>query len=387
MAFTKMVTADGEYLTTVKSPALPFSPIEYSRTYQDTVNNILRQYFNTIDALAIQLQTDKPVDYIDFNTTPDVISHQVGRVNWDEPDATLEIDMEYGVIQQVGQELYARVKNVTGLTIPNGTAVGFAGASPNSLEVAPYIADGTQPTIYILGVMTHDLPDSGEKGYCTTWGFVRDLDTTGTPYGETWAEGDILYVSPTVAGGFTKVKPTAPDNVIIIAAVTTVGATDGVIFVRPTILQQAYYGTFSRTTDYTPAVADTAYAVEFTNTRIANGISIGTPTSRIVASVSGFYDISITLQWSSTNASAKTVYGWIRKNGTDVVRSSRLLTISGSGAYSAILISETVSLDANDYIEIMVATSDTAAYLNAVAATAFSPTAPAANLVITQVQP
>jgi len=68
----------------------------------------------------------------------------------------------------------------------------------------------------------------------------------------------------------------------------------------------------------------------------------------------------------------------------DVLRSSRILTISGSGSYNPILISESVSLDANDYIEIMVATSNASVYLNAAPATAFSPTAPACNLVILQ---
>ena len=368
-----------------KSPNIPIGPVEYSQQYQDQLTNALRLYFAQVDNFSGAVTNGGPFSFIDFilDATP---QHQTGRVNWNASDATLEVDMEYGVIQQIGEEQYARVRNSTGVTIPNGTAVGFAGAAPDALNVAPYIADGSQPTLFILGVMTHDLLDSGEKGYCTTFGFVRDLNTTGTPYGETWALGDVLYVSPTIAGGFTKVKPTAPNNVIPIAAVVQVGAADGVIFVRPTITQQFYYGTFSRTTDYTPAVADTAYAVEFTNTRIANGISIGTPASRISVIQSGLYDISVTLQWSSTNASAKEVYGWIRKNGVDVLRSSRILTISGSGSYNPILISESVSLDANDYIEIMVATSNASVYLHAAPATAFSPTAPACNLVILQIQ-
>lgn len=382
-----MITAEGDALTVVKSPALPFSPVEYSRTYQDTLNNILRQYFNTIDALASQLQINEPVDYIDFDTAPGAITHRVGRVNWDGSDATLEIDMEYGVIQQVGQEIYARVKNVTGVTIPNGTAVGFAGASPDAIEVAPYIADGSQPTVYILGVMTHDLPDSGEKGYCTTFGFVRDLDTTGTPYGETWVQGDILYVSPTVAGGFTNVKPTAPNNVIIIAAVTTVSATDGVIFVRPTISQQQYYGVFNRTTDFVPVAANTAYAIPFTSTALSNGISIGSPASQIVVIQSGLYNISCTLQYSSSNASQKNAYVWIRKNGVDIPQSSRITTLNLNGGYSTVLTSETVSLAANDYIEIMFATTDTAVTVAAAPTTAFAPGSPAANLLVTQVQP
>jgi len=234
--------------------------------------------------------------------------------------------------------------------------------------------------------MTHDLPDSGEKGYCTTFGFVRDLNTTGTPYGETWVEGDILYASPSVAGGLTKVKPTAPNNVIIMAAVTTVSATEGVIFVRPTIMEQMYYGTFARTTNYAPAVANTAYAVPFDSTIIADGISIGTPTSRIVVTQSGLYNITCTLQYSSSNASAKIVYAWIRKNGTDIPQSSRLVSIDTNGGYRLGVVAEPASLAANDYIEIMVAVTDTAATLAAVGATAFAPGSPAANLTVQQIQ-
>jgi hypothetical protein len=35
---------------------MPFAPVEYQREYQDTVNNILRQYFNQIDTLISQLR-------------------------------------------------------------------------------------------------------------------------------------------------------------------------------------------------------------------------------------------------------------------------------------------------------------------------------------------
>jgi hypothetical protein len=37
-----------------KTPLMPFAPVEYDRQYQDTLNNILRQYFATIDNLAAQ---------------------------------------------------------------------------------------------------------------------------------------------------------------------------------------------------------------------------------------------------------------------------------------------------------------------------------------------
>jgi hypothetical protein len=37
-----------------RTPLLPFAPVEYDRSYHDTLNNILRQYFASIDNLARQ---------------------------------------------------------------------------------------------------------------------------------------------------------------------------------------------------------------------------------------------------------------------------------------------------------------------------------------------
>ncbi len=34
---------------TTKAPALPLAPVQYDRAYQDTLNNILRQYFQQLD--------------------------------------------------------------------------------------------------------------------------------------------------------------------------------------------------------------------------------------------------------------------------------------------------------------------------------------------------
>jgi hypothetical protein len=37
-----------------RTPLLPFAPVEYDRSYHDTLNNILRQYFATVDNIAAQ---------------------------------------------------------------------------------------------------------------------------------------------------------------------------------------------------------------------------------------------------------------------------------------------------------------------------------------------
>lgn len=54
--FTQVVTTEETSITTVKSPSFPVAPTEYNRQYIDQLNNILRLYFNQIDALASQLR-------------------------------------------------------------------------------------------------------------------------------------------------------------------------------------------------------------------------------------------------------------------------------------------------------------------------------------------
>jgi len=276
---------------------------------------------------------------------------------------------------------YTVVQNTTGFTIPKGTVVGFAGVGSNNvLSVTPYLADGSSPSLYILGVMAEELPDSGATGLCCVWGNVSGIDTSA------FSVGDVLYASPTVAGAFTNVKPTAPDNVIPMAAVLISSATAGDIFVRPTIEQQKYYGEFTKTTDQTPASTNTAYALTFDNTEIAEGISIGSPASRIVVVQSGLYQFDATVQIGSSSSSPKTVWLWFRKNGTDVANSARLVTININNGYTAVSMSEFFSLAANDRIEIMFAANDTAITVDNVAATAFAPAAPAVVLAVSQIQ-
>lgn len=331
------------------------------------------------NAPAIQNNNSVATDYIDLSESP-APTNKTRRLAWNTTDQTVNLGMDYGVTQQIGQETYARVGNTTGVTIPNGTVVGFAGATSNALLVAPYLADGSQPTLYILGVMTHDLPDSGEKGYCTTWGFVRDMNTSA------FSPGDLLYASPTVAGALTNTKPTAPDNVIPMAACITSNATTGVIFVRPTIQQMQYYGVFTKTTDQTPAAINTEYLLTFDNTQISNGVIIGGTTSQIIVPESGLYQFDATVQLTSGSSSSKNIWVWWKKNGTAIANSARLVTSDVNNGYIPIALNETVSLATNEYVELAFAADSTNVTVDSVAATAFAPAAPAVVLSVTQVQ-
>ena len=356
------------------------------------LNAKVQQAIDSIPRLAktLELLSAAPVieknnsvvtDYIDLNETAPH-SPRIRRMAWNSTDQTIDIGMDYGVTQQVGLETYARVQNNTGLTIPNGTVVGFTGVVPDSsLSVAPYLADGATPTLYVLGVMTHDLPDSGQKGYCTTWGYVRDIDTSA------YSVGDVLYASPTVAGGLTNVKPTAPNNVVPIAAVLKVSATVGAIFVRPTIQQQLYYGEFTKTDSQSPAATNTAYALLFNTTQLANGVYVGVTTSQVYVDQAGLYNLAVSVQITSNNANQKAVWVWLRKNGTtDLPNSARVASITLNGGYLVVTLNVVESLLANEFIEVMYAADSTNVSIATVAATAFAPAAPAVILAVTQTE-
>lgn len=55
---TQIVTTESLELLRTKAPALPFAPVQYDRGYQDSLNNILRQYFNTLDNFVARLNAD-----------------------------------------------------------------------------------------------------------------------------------------------------------------------------------------------------------------------------------------------------------------------------------------------------------------------------------------
>jgi hypothetical protein len=52
-----IVISDFE-INQVAAPNLPLAPFEYDRLYADQLNNVLRLYFNRLDAILNQLKTD-----------------------------------------------------------------------------------------------------------------------------------------------------------------------------------------------------------------------------------------------------------------------------------------------------------------------------------------
>jgi hypothetical protein len=173
------------------------------------------------------------LDYVDFNRVgPHVAAAR--RMQWNEDDGTIDVGLNADVVLQVGQEMQFYAKNTSGGAIDNGSTVMFTGAlgASGKLTFSKAVADGSIISLYMMGVATEDIPDNG-FGYITSFGKVRGFDTSGTPYGETWTDGDIIYFSPTVAGGWTNVTPVAPNLYLPVAVVLNAApGGSGSIFVR-----------------------------------------------------------------------------------------------------------------------------------------------------------
>lgn len=307
-------------------------------------------------------------------------------VYWNSNEDCLQVDHADGTSLSVGLEDYIQVRNSTPTTLTNGTVVRFSGAYSNGdfvPEVVPHVADGSIPPLYTVGVITSDIPPN-TTGRATVLGKVRDVNTTGSDVSETWNPGDILYVHPTLPGKLTKNKPTAPQVVISVAAVLKKNATSGILLVRPTIFPRLHYGTFVDKTSQLHTAINTPKAITFNTTEVANGHRRGTDTSQIIAEVSGLYNYKFSIQLVSGNSAAKDVWIWFRKNGVDIPDSATRKTIVGNTVYDVAAWDVTVSMQPNDYFQIMWAVSDVAATIVAPPATAFCPAIPSVILNVTE---
>ena len=137
------------------------------------------------------------------------------------------------------------------------------------------------------------------------------------------------------------------------------------------------------TATQTAASANTAYALTYTASS-ADGITNGTPASRLVFEEAGQYMVAFSAQVASTSASTVSFWFWPRVNGTDVAGSTMKNALHNNNATLVVSRSAIFEFAAGDYLEAMWAVDSTNGSLSAVAATAFAPAAPASTISITR---
>ena len=136
-------------------------------------------------------------------------------------------------------------------------------------------------------------------------------------------------------------------------------------------------------TDQTAALINTAYPLTYTSSA-ADGITNGTPASRLVFAEAGQYMVSFSAQIASTSSSTVNFWFWPRVNGTDITGSTMKNALHQNGSVLVVSRSAIFEFSAGDYLEAMWAVDSTSGFLDATAATAFAPAAPASTIAITR---
>lgn len=207
------------------------APSELNRVITSGTNGV-RSWAKPSD--LIQPTDDLSVNTLNLNTSYITTESEAkGTIFWDDNNNTIAASVGNGVRLQFGQEVFYDVENDTGSQIDQGSVVRFDSTIGQSGKFTVVLGSASSaiPALYNIGIATQDIPN-GETGKVTHFGKVRGIDTTGGS--ENWQSGDVLYVSPTVDGGLTNVKPDPPDHTIAIASVINVASNTGTIFVRVT---------------------------------------------------------------------------------------------------------------------------------------------------------
>ncbi len=181
--------------------------VPYTGATQDVVLGL-----NSLDANSINLNAI---------ATP---TYKRGSVYFDDVNDCISfMDSISNTSVQVGYEVLIRARNNTGVTIPNGSVVYISGAIGQNSTIALAKADVLQ-TSNLIGVVTHNVLNNTVGKVCV-FGLANDLNLS------MFNDGDVLYLSQDIAGGFTTIPPT--NYVVQVGVVEHAHHTQGKLLVQP----------------------------------------------------------------------------------------------------------------------------------------------------------
>jgi len=161
----------------------------------------------------------------------------VGTTQWNDSIGSSETTLKGGtVILKNGVDLVARIVNKvtpnTTLTKANYQAVKISGATGQRLSVDLAQANIDLNSADTIGLVCETIA-TNQEGFIITMGQLLGINTTGSLQGETWADGDVLYLSPSTAGRITNIKPTgATGHIVVMGYVEYSHAINGKIYVK-----------------------------------------------------------------------------------------------------------------------------------------------------------
>ena len=238
----KVVQDNGsvEYIdpaTVQNTEVVPAAPIAFSGDCADLAQLLSTDFFFVVSGgggaqdlasvLGIGNSANAGIidlDYLDFDTAA-AHSVGVGELAWNNTDGTLNLGLQGGLINRLGQQLVVKARNTSGSLISKGSVVKVVGVAGGFVGINLAQADSVANSETAFGIVAEDIADSS-NGFVTINGIVHGVNTNA------FTEGDILYLSPTVAGEITNVKPVSPAHIVVVGYVAKKRATDGHILLH-----------------------------------------------------------------------------------------------------------------------------------------------------------
>ena len=166
------------------------------------------------------------VDAIDFNTTP-ITAIAAKRLQWNDTQGSLQLGLKGGnVHSRISEDLFLYGYNNSGSPMTKGQVVRINGSSGVRPVVSLAQADSDPNSADTVGVVAETIANNAQ-GLVQVLGIMTNLNTNS------FNEGDVLYLSPTVAGELVNTKPVAPDHLVRVAYCVKKSGGAGEIYISP----------------------------------------------------------------------------------------------------------------------------------------------------------
>lgn len=166
------------------------------------------------------------VDAIDFNTTP-ITAIAAKRLQWSDAEGSLQLGLKGGnVHSHISEDLFLYGYNNSGSPMTKGQVVRINGSSGVRPVVSLAQADSDPNSADTVGVVAETIANNSQ-GFIQVLGIMTNLNTNS------FNEGDVLYLSPTVAGQLVNTKPVAPDHLVRVAYCVKKSGGAGEIYISP----------------------------------------------------------------------------------------------------------------------------------------------------------
>jgi hypothetical protein len=236
---------------------------------------------------------------VQFDTTPTTPPTTEGGLYWNSDLGGLAVVMAGGdVVQEIGESQYVYARASSAIT--KGQVIMFTGAVGGSGIPTGAPATGITDGSYIIGIAAEDIV-LNEFGLIQTFGVLKPVDTTG------FSEGTILWYDPSVTGGFTSTKPSAPNVKVQLAAVVSGNSSGGAILIRVT--SGSELGSTDSNVSFTSLVGGNLLAYDQTNQYWKNilltdgtGISVSETTGGAITITNTAPDQTVSLTGAGTTS-------------------------------------------------------------------------------------